>query len=678
MANTNVESLSVKALFSKDTSYVIPSYQRNYAWEETQVKQLIRDVFDKFEEANTQHYYIGSLVVDIREKRDGYVKFETVDGQQRHTTLCVILAALKSHKVELDITSLNLNFECRVNSKSTLEYLFENGAKDENAFSTFEPNILNAFQVAHTYIKQLFKDEVEDIEKFADYLLKHVIIVRTCLPNKTDLNHYFEIMNNRGEQLESHEIIKARLMNVLSKNDHSAFSVIWDACSDMGHYAPFRFPSSIRNLIFGDDLKQLLLVNNKGSELFETVAQAMESIKSEQLIESNESSSLEEREKSPSLISLFEKAELKTITETESDIDDRFVSVINFPNFLLHVLNIHCSESVSLDDKKLITEFDKYLLRCDDNPVSQDDVKEFVSKLLKVRVLFDNYIIKRDLSTNTGGWGIRQLERNKSNSNYVIQPVSTFAQSSNNEREQLTMLQTMFHVSYPANNYKNWLSSILTYLNEQTEVTSYKLLERIEKLAFEHLCEITKMVSNSQVLDREKFKAAINCGTDVQSYIFNFLDYKIWQKVTFSEGNEWQRSLLGNTAQAHIDTEHLKLFRQAVSNFKFTSRSSVEHHYPQTSKIEPMDYTINNSFANLCLVSSNTNSSLGNASPDEKKQNVIAKHKSKAESLKQRLMFCYKDWYNHSHHKADDKESGIQLHAETILTFLLEHACDLS
>ena len=48
-----------------------------------------------------------------------------------------------------------------------------------------------------------------------EYLLDKVRILRTELPPNTDLNHYFEIMNTRGEQLEKHEILKARLLKKL-------------------------------------------------------------------------------------------------------------------------------------------------------------------------------------------------------------------------------------------------------------------------------------------------------------------------------------------------------------------------------------------------------------------------------------------------------------------------------
>ena len=54
-----------------------------------------------------------------------------------------------------------------------------------------------------------------------EYLFEKVVIVRFQVPKDTDLNHYFEIMNSRGEQLEKHEILKSRLMKELNVCENS-------------------------------------------------------------------------------------------------------------------------------------------------------------------------------------------------------------------------------------------------------------------------------------------------------------------------------------------------------------------------------------------------------------------------------------------------------------------------
>lgn len=73
-------------IFDTDVEYVIPLYQRAYAWEDRQLVQLIEDIQDVDEEAS---YYIGSLIVS---KQSG--RYEVVDGQQRLTSLFLLLNCL--------------------------------------------------------------------------------------------------------------------------------------------------------------------------------------------------------------------------------------------------------------------------------------------------------------------------------------------------------------------------------------------------------------------------------------------------------------------------------------------------------------------------------------------------------------------------------------------------------
>lgn len=67
--------------------YKIPIYQRNYAWEREEIYALIKDVYDSLKKSV---YYIGTLVTY---KRDDNI-YEVIDGQQRLTTIYIILKAL--------------------------------------------------------------------------------------------------------------------------------------------------------------------------------------------------------------------------------------------------------------------------------------------------------------------------------------------------------------------------------------------------------------------------------------------------------------------------------------------------------------------------------------------------------------------------------------------------------
>ena len=71
-------------------SYVVPLYQRGFAWKDAEIEQLLQDVFESYEENKNNpngKYFIGSLVV--LQRHNG--TYEVVDGQQRLTTLSLFL-----------------------------------------------------------------------------------------------------------------------------------------------------------------------------------------------------------------------------------------------------------------------------------------------------------------------------------------------------------------------------------------------------------------------------------------------------------------------------------------------------------------------------------------------------------------------------------------------------------
>src|SRR4051812_32109900 len=92
MKHKDIQPLNVSDLFVSG-EYVIPIYQRNYAWEEGEVKQLLQDVHDFSNAYPDKDYFIGTLVVFNRNE-NGRTIYETIDGQQRLTTLNIIYGVL--------------------------------------------------------------------------------------------------------------------------------------------------------------------------------------------------------------------------------------------------------------------------------------------------------------------------------------------------------------------------------------------------------------------------------------------------------------------------------------------------------------------------------------------------------------------------------------------------------
>lgn len=599
--------LTIEELFSGNSHYVIPIYQRNYAWGASEIEQLVRDIADAAQAADNagkpeeSKYFLGSLVVYVRNNNDGFhnrtTVYETIDGQQRHTTLSILLAYLKqiADCSQQDLTPLNLNldFDSRPKSARTLQNLYQPVQSD----APEEPSIRAAFSVIERY----FKIQRIDIAKFCQYLLKRVTMLRVAVPQDTDLNHYFEIMNNRGEQLEKHEVLKANLMSVFNGDiaARNCFSAIWDACADMNRYVQLGFSSTARTALFGE--KWLGFPAD-----FEAVKCAIDTY-----------GDLDDK---PTLLSIINKRQFHhRDDDVENAKQQRFGSIIDFSNFLLHVLKVTVDDAVSLDDKKLLSAFDT--IKCD-----RAKITLFAFNLLKLRTLFDRYIVKRDQGEK---WSLLTLEFSDRDRNSSFSYNNSFGKDERSGvNEQLAMILAMFHVSHPANVYKRWLNRALTILNvlalDDLNVDGVAYLNKLELLSHEFLTEIC---GENEAFDEK----ALHRGTGVQNFVFNLLDYRLWREL--AAGQSFDGKGLNN-----------REIKKHFNGFQFSlGRTSVEHYFPQAdpSGVNRMGDDVHR-FGNLCLISPSSNSRLSNYSPADKK--AFYRDSNRAESLKQAIMMSYDEW----------------------------------
>ena len=143
--------------------------------------------------------------------------YEVIDGQQRLTTLFLLVSFLKNEG-KTDISWYRrpaLDFECREHSRRTLSAIFNNNIdtlppEDSNSA------ILNGYRIIQKVLPQSRRSITFRKQPFPTISLKRF---RPCGSpfSRYGLNHYFEIMNNRGEQLEKHEVLKSRLLEILNR-----------------------------------------------------------------------------------------------------------------------------------------------------------------------------------------------------------------------------------------------------------------------------------------------------------------------------------------------------------------------------------------------------------------------------------------------------------------------------
>lgn len=601
--------LSIQELLSDTALYSIPVYQRNYAWGESQITQLIQDIIDSAiqNDDKSRKYYLGTLIIYEREK-NGNIVYETIDGQQRLTTLSILSSVIKNEYKSVDLSwykSLNLTFKSRDVSTTTMSYVFEGHFP---ASKIYNEKVKGAYSLTNKILKTKLEEYKLSVEKFSEFLFRNVKILRVPVPRDTDLNHYFEVMNNRGEQLEKHEILKAKMLekfNVLDDEEKrsysNAFNKIWEACSNMEKYVQYGFNTKERDAIFLEkDWNKLQPTN------FDELA--LKLLIPENAHSENISYNVDE----------IINGNYKKVTEDEDEQSpDRFSSIINFPNFLLQVLRVSTSEDIPLDDKRLLDTFDLFLR--DEN--SLEFVKSFGFDLLKMKFYYDKFIIKREFIAGTDRWSLKRLKWYEGNR---VSYVNTWGgeNDSKGETKKILMLLAMFHVSTPTLVYKHWLNAALLFLYNKDKVISNEYLNRMNQTArdFVYGRFLAKNPNDYYLMiygERESLTwekvdiTKLTFGNITNNLVFNYLDFLLWYYRREEDS--------------------------IINGFDFTARSSVEHYYPQNPipGFEKLDENTLNSFGNLCLISHSKNSRLSNQDPIAK-SNYYARNT--IDSIKQHLM----------------------------------------
>lgn len=136
-------------IFNATEKYIIPLYQRAFAWEDKELIQLIEDICDIGGNDDNTNYYIGSLIV----YKNGNT-FEVIDGQQRLTALYLLLNCLG-----ID-TDLSLTFACREKSNRTLKNIKEliAGKSEASDIGEYEQGLINGIKILKDIIRK--KDDL--------------------------------------------------------------------------------------------------------------------------------------------------------------------------------------------------------------------------------------------------------------------------------------------------------------------------------------------------------------------------------------------------------------------------------------------------------------------------------------------------------------------------------------
>ncbi len=585
--------LTVGDLFGDgEAVYTVPVYQRNYAWRAEQIEQLISDIQDAIVDGE-DGYFLGNLIVTRR--KSPTTDYEVIDGQQRLTTLYLLLTMLAGTRGGFDKSLQDrLRYESRPRATEALRRIAAEMPRRSASIPHTPTSDDAAIHAGFNVIRQFFNQHPElrdeatraDFEKF---LRSKVTLVRACLPPKTDLNRYFEIMNTRGQQLQQVDIVKARLMSHLpNEAERACFAWIWDACADMESYVQMsltRGEVRLRGELFGEDWSWLVV------RKFKTLLEHHQSAETDGTngTRGKTSTSLDE--------ALTRYAAIGTST-TNVDVDNvRFRSTIEFPAFLLHVLKVvnddEEEEEGHLDDKRLIKRFDESVRAATSSRARW--VREFAVSLLNCRNLFDAFVLKRQYTATNGDdgdWSLQRLLKRKSRGRPTPGYVNSFSGVGADVEEdgdvdpttsELLLLQSMLRVTYTSPRTMHWITQLLKFLggSEPSAVGGSEVVDLLRRHA------------------RDKVKEAFfgdeqPVGFNVSRVVFTYLDY-------------------------------LLLTDQRNSEFRFSFRNSIEHFYPQHPDEQQSGAKVSaeciDLLGNLALVSVSANAKFSNSLPKAKAEN---------------------------------------------------------
>jgi uncharacterized protein with ParB-like and HNH nuclease domain len=221
MNNLEGKTEIIGKIFSSDFFFRIPDYQRPFAWDEKNFSELIDDLWTA---QRDQQYFLGTIVLH---KREGINTYDVVDGQQRLTSLLILIAVLRDligdekfkeqlqgkitqeenkvdsipEKPRIEVKDRAIFRELVLTTDGTdttkrIEELAEPGVRYLQAIRVFKETLCNHSQI--------------DLEKFTQFVNQKCMIIYLSTSTFNDAFRLFTIVNDRGKQLRRIDILKAQ------------------------------------------------------------------------------------------------------------------------------------------------------------------------------------------------------------------------------------------------------------------------------------------------------------------------------------------------------------------------------------------------------------------------------------------------------------------------------------
>jgi hypothetical protein len=244
----NSDMVSVAKLFSQDFFFRVPAYQRPFLWDADNFSDLVDDLAGADRD---EPYFLGTLVLHQYAKNH----YDIVDGQQRLTALCILLACLRdSPAIAEDPDLVKEVHEKIIQPKRKLEGIPEIGrvtVKDNAAFNSLVGKINGTTkpfvkptgspaEVRYEKARSIFWDKIsemseEEVKKFAEFVTVQCHMIYLSTVSFNDAFRLFTVVNDRGKQLRRIDVLKAYNLDpaaITNESTREQYAKRWEALEE--------------------------------------------------------------------------------------------------------------------------------------------------------------------------------------------------------------------------------------------------------------------------------------------------------------------------------------------------------------------------------------------------------------------------------------------------------------
>lgn len=269
------EKLYVGEVFGK--WFRIPEYQRPYVWGKDQIAELLQDLSDAMNRDENAQYFLGSMVLQKKtsEKNNTkYVEYDVLDGQQRLTTLFLLISVIRDLTENEDClkTCKEIIFQKKnlfTNTPERLRVVFDIRQEVKDFIDDHVKEEKSTLNVTSSLIQSYGKDtdlsiinmsknivqireyfqEHQNFDQFAIFLINKVLMIYVGSEELDDAFRLFTVMNNRGVKLRSSDILKASNLALVPADERIKAAKNWEEAENYFGEDFDKFLSHLRSIL---------------------------------------------------------------------------------------------------------------------------------------------------------------------------------------------------------------------------------------------------------------------------------------------------------------------------------------------------------------------------------------------------------------------------------------------